>query len=221
MRELDQSDNAKESMTRDTFSAYIPKQQAEDIFRENNGKAISTIWIPAKKNDTWCYNTGASIYITNNRDLLSNYRPVVSSVMVGNTETTILGYGELTVKPTQSLDRTSFPLKHVVYCPGFHINLISAERAASAGIYLNGKDCTLEEKDSTPIYRLNAKSGIYLIKWDETSTTGHSANHVSLPSPISQLSLTSDSLDDDIASQFDKIALSSHTKKPLDGSIDQ
>jgi hypothetical protein len=83
---------------------------------------------------------------------------------VGNTETTILGYGELTVKPTESLDRTSFPLKHVAYCPGFHINLISAERAASARIYLNGKDCTLEEKDGTPIYRLNAKSGIYLIK---------------------------------------------------------
>jgi hypothetical protein len=53
------------------------------------------------------------------------------------------------------------------------------------------------------------------------STTGHSANHVSLPSPISQLSLTSDSLNDNIASQFDKIALSSHTKKPLDRTIDQ
>jgi hypothetical protein len=84
--------------------------------------------------------------------------------MVGNTETTILRYGELTVKPTESLDGTSFPLKHVAYCPGFHINLISAERATSAGIYLNGKDYTLEEKDGTPICRLNAKSGIYLIK---------------------------------------------------------
>jgi hypothetical protein len=84
--------------------------------------------------------------------------------MVSNTETTILSYGELKVTPTKSLDRTTFPLKHVAYYPGFHINLISAERAASAGIYLNGREYILEEKNGTPIYRLNAKSGIYLIK---------------------------------------------------------
>ncbi len=84
--------------------------------------------------------------------------------MVSNTETTILGYGELIVKPTQSLNRTSFPLKHIAYYPGFHINLISAEKAISAGIYLNGKDYLLEEKDGILIYRLNTKSGIYLIK---------------------------------------------------------
>ena len=84
--------------------------------------------------------------------------------MVGNTETTILGYGELKVRPTKSLDGTSFPLKHVVYCLGFHINLISAERATNAGIYLNSKDCILEEKDGIPIYKLNTRSGIYLVK---------------------------------------------------------
>jgi hypothetical protein len=84
--------------------------------------------------------------------------------MVGNTETTILSYGELKVTLTKSLDGTTFPLKHVVYCLGFYINLILVERAVSAGIYLNGRECMLEEKNGTPIYRLNAKSGIYLIK---------------------------------------------------------
>jgi hypothetical protein len=50
----------------------------------------------------------------------------------------------------------------------------------------------LEEKDGTPICRLNANSGIYLIKWDEMiDTERHTANHVSLSSPISHLSLTS------------------------------
>ena len=88
----------------------------------------------------------------------------MSSVMVGNTETTILGYGELRVKPTKSLDGTTFPLKQVAYCPGFHINLISAERAASVGIYLNGKSCQLEERDGTPICKLNAETGIYLVR---------------------------------------------------------
>jgi hypothetical protein len=84
--------------------------------------------------------------------------------MVGNTKTTILSYGDLTVKLTESLDGTSFPLKHIAYYPRFHINLISAERAANTRIYLNGRDCTLDKKDRTTIYRLNAKLGIYLIK---------------------------------------------------------
>jgi hypothetical protein len=84
--------------------------------------------------------------------------------MVGNTETTILGYGELKVILTKSFNRTTFPLKYVVYCLGFYINLILVERAVSAGIYLNSRECMLEEKNGTPICRLNAKSSIYLIK---------------------------------------------------------
>jgi hypothetical protein len=116
--------------------------------------------------------------------------------MVGNTETTILGYGELTVTPTKSLDRTTFPLKNVVYCLGFYINLISAERAANAGIYHNGRNCTLEEENGTLICQLNTKSGIYLIKWDESTLTGHpTANHTVLSSPIAHLALTTASHD--------------------------
>ena len=88
----------------------------------------------------------------------------MSSVIVRNTETIILSYGELRVTPTKSLNGTTFPLKQVAYYSRFHINLISAERAANAGIYLNSKNCTLEDKDRMPICKLNAKSGIYLIR---------------------------------------------------------
>jgi hypothetical protein len=50
----------------------------------------------------------------------------------------------------------------------------------------------LEEKNRTPICRLNTKSGIYLIKWDETIDIGrYTTNYVSLSLPISHLSLTS------------------------------
>ena len=163
-KSTDEATDSNDEETREAFSAYIPKQQANDIFRSNDSKAISTIWVLAKKNDTWCYDTGASIHVTNNRDLLSNYRPVVSSVIVGNTETTILGYGELKVRLTKSLNRTLFPLKYVVYYLGFYINLISTERATNIGIYLNSKDYMLEEKDRTPIYKLNTRLGIYLVK---------------------------------------------------------
>jgi hypothetical protein len=85
-------------------------------------------------------------------------------VIVRNTETTILGYGELEIILTKSLNGTTFPLKQVAYCPRFYINLVLAERVAYIGIYINRRNYLLEEEDGTPIYRLNPKLGIYLIK---------------------------------------------------------
>jgi hypothetical protein len=144
--------------------------------------------------------------------------------MVRNTETTILGYGDLKVMLTKSLDGTAFPLKQVAYCPGFYVNLISAERAANAGIYLNGRDCLLEEKDGTPICRLDTKTGIYLIRWDESTDTSYpTTNHVSYPSLSSYLPLTTVSQDyvTPLTNQISKITLILYAKKQLEGTIDQ
>jgi hypothetical protein len=88
----------------------------------------------------------------NNRALLSDYRPTVSLVKVGNTETTILGFGLVTIYLSKSLDRLSLPLINIAYILGFYINLISAKKVANAGIYLNSKECRLEGSDGTPIY---------------------------------------------------------------------
>ena len=105
-------------------------------------------------------------------------------MLVGNTETTILGFGTVNLMLIDSLDGTSFLLLEVAYALGFYINLLSADRAANAGIFLRGKDSLLEEADGTPICRLNRKSGVYLIRWDTTTLDGtptptsglHSAN---------------------------------------------
>ena len=88
----------------------------------------------------------------------------MSLVIVSNTETTILGYGELKITLTKSLDRTSLSLKYIAYYPRFYINLISIERAAYVGIFLNGRGCLLEDRSGKPICKLNSKSGIYLIR---------------------------------------------------------
>jgi hypothetical protein len=63
----------------------------------------------------------------------------------------ILSYRELIVTLTKSLNRTTFPLKYIVYYLGFYINLISIERAISARIYYNSKNGILEEKNRKPI----------------------------------------------------------------------
>ena len=116
----------------------------------------------------------------------------MSLVIVRNTETTILGYGELKLILTKSLNGTSFPLKYITYYLGFYINLISIERTTYIGIFLNRREQLLEDKTRKPICKLNSKSSIYLIRQDETTKTGYpSANYISYPLLISYLSLTS------------------------------
>jgi hypothetical protein len=125
---------------------------------------------------------------------------------------------------TKSLDGTTFPLKQVAYYPRFHVNLVSAERAANAGIHINRRNYLLEEEDGTPIYRLNPKSGIYLIKWDESTDTSYpTTNHVSYPLLNSHFPLTTISQDhiNPLTDRISKIALASDTKKQLEGTIDQ
>jgi hypothetical protein len=48
----DELTDSTKSASRNVFAVYIPKEQVKDIFRDDDGKAMSTIWIPAKKNDT-------------------------------------------------------------------------------------------------------------------------------------------------------------------------
>ena len=63
-----------------------------------------------------------------------------------------------------SLDGTLFLLLEVAYTLGFYINLLSANYTANAGIFLRDKDNLLKETDSTPIYYLNRRSSVYLIR---------------------------------------------------------
>jgi len=63
-----------------------------------------------------------------------------------------------------SLDGILFLLLEVAYILGFYINLLSTNYTANASIFLRGKDSLLKEADSTPIYRLNYKSSVYLIR---------------------------------------------------------
>jgi hypothetical protein len=112
----------------------------------------------------WCYDTGATLHICNNRSLLSNYRLAILLVLVGNTEITILSFSTVNLMLIDSLDSTSFLLLEVAYTLGFYINLLSANRATNAGIFLRGKDNLLKEADSIPIYCLNRRSSVYLIR---------------------------------------------------------
>ncbi|CEJ62224.1 hypothetical protein PMG11_10731 [Penicillium brasilianum] len=183
----------EDETTRAAFGTYVPKQKVSSLLQAN--RAFNSFHTNQPANNVWCFDTGLTLHICNNLDLLTDYQPSPSSVRVGNTETAILGFGRISFRPTDSLDGTKINLKDVAYAPGFHVNLLSAEKAASAGLYLRGRDCILEESNGKPVCRLNKKSSLYLIKWDQSTVDGmapespiNTANQVSriptLPNPI-------------------------------------
>ena len=85
-------------------------------------------------------------------------------MLVGNTEITILSFSTVNLILIDSLDGTLFLLLEVAYTLGFYINLLSTNYTANASIFLRSKDNLLKEIDSTPIYRLNRRSNVYLIR---------------------------------------------------------
>ncbi|KAJ5562890.1 hypothetical protein N7535_002664 [Penicillium sp. DV-2018c] len=195
--------------TNTAFSTFIPKSAVSQI-TDLAFNAVKQTSQPSF-DDVWRFDTGATVHICNDKSFLSSYQPAVSSVKVGNTEATILGFGTLSVKPTDSIDGTSFSLKNVAFAPGFHLNLVSADRAADAGIFLDGRTCTLIESGGTQICRLNRKAGIYLLRWDTktpdgmpVTTSTHTAHAVSIIPPLIH--------------DFGKLALASYEPKVLNDS---
>ena len=72
----------------------------------------------------------------------------------------------------------------------FMLTLISTERATNIGIYLNSKDYILEEKDRTPICKLNIRLGIYLVKQDKSTNIGRYIVNYITTTPITTLSIS-------------------------------
>jgi GAG-pre-integrase domain len=134
---------------------------------------------------------------------------------VGNTETAILGFGKTSFRPTDSLDGTKIALIDVAYAPGFHLNLLSAERAVHGGLFLQGRDCLLQDSKGQPVCRLNHKSGLYLIKWDQSTADG-----MAIESPTNSANQISRTDPTVLADEISQFGLSSYTPNHTKGSMD-
>ncbi|KAJ5124631.1 uncharacterized protein N7515_008456 [Penicillium bovifimosum] len=116
----DSSSSSSESSTSEkqsrtaAFSTYIPKTVISDITEVALNTMQKKDTAKPPKCDIWCYDTGASVHICNDKSLLSDYRPAAGSVRVGDTQTNILGFGTLKVTPTESFDGIHLALKNSV-----------------------------------------------------------------------------------------------------------
>lgn len=90
--------------------------------------------------NSFIFDSGSDTHVCNNRSRFSNYRPAPfgDEVRIGDTFTEIEGYGTVTIYPKgYGGEYCEFTLKDVAHIPGFHTNILSAERAEVAGIWWN------------------------------------------------------------------------------------
>lgn len=87
---------------------------------------------------------------------------------MGDTRTPISGIGHVRFNSfSEPFKEVSFDLKECLYIPRFHVNIISAQKAKKAGIFLNSRKNCLENQASQPICGINDDDGITYVRWNK------------------------------------------------------
>ena len=84
------------------------------------------------------YNLGAELYITNNINYLYNYKEVKPiTINIEDNSLTIFKYKEAKIILKYNKRKRLFILKKVIYCLGFHTNIIYSNALFNIGIKIN------------------------------------------------------------------------------------
>ena len=84
------------------------------------------------------YNLGVELYIINNINYLYNYKEVEPiTINIEDNSLTIFKYGEAKIIFKYSKRKKLLILKKVVYCLGFHTNIIYSNTLFNIGIKIN------------------------------------------------------------------------------------
>lgn len=104
--------------------------------------------VAQEKEDVWLVDSGASVYITKDKDGSYNIRRVKTDVIVGDGWTSISPMkGDLRLITDKGYDLT---LRNVLYFPGFDKNLLSAIKLVE-----NGNQIVLDIKQNSTDHSIN------------------------------------------------------------------
>ena len=143
----------------------------QSFFAEAFNVGIQT---STQENNTWYFDTGATHHLTNNKDWLSNYTPLATSVKVrfGNNGTKeALGKGEISFKIAKD---KQFKIGNVYFVPGITKNLLSVGQATESGATIEFKRNYAQIKYTLPNgeqikYNCNrSDGGLYPIEYIPT-----------------------------------------------------
>ena len=135
------------------------------------GSSPGTPSISTPHMTSWVIDSGASSHITGFPSVLTSYRPETSipDVRIANGRSCpVLGSG-------QSRATSSLPLQHVLYIPGFPVNLLSISaitKALHCGVFFFPHLCVFQDLDTGRRIGLGRENGrgIYELVADSPST---------------------------------------------------
>lgn len=118
--------------------------------------------------NSFIFDSGSDTHVCNDHSRFSDYHqaPFGDEVRIGDTFAEIKGYGTVTVKPKgYGGEPCTFTLMEVAHIPGFHTNILSAERAEIAGIWWNPRLRRLENIDGKPLCEVQKMFGQNVIEY--------------------------------------------------------
>ncbi|KAJ5684591.1 uncharacterized protein N7477_000936 [Penicillium maclennaniae] len=141
------------------YNKAIQKHQHQQDQSDTHVGMVTCLASRHTRPNVWAYDSAADTHVCNDRSQFVTFSPFKGSLFVGDTKTSIQGRGLVYL----SFGNTTFDLHETLYVPGFHMNILSAQRAKKGGVYHNQRLNRLEKEDGTPICKTSDDTGITLI----------------------------------------------------------
>lgn len=138
--------------------------------------------------DSWILDTGATCHICNDRQQFLTYIPRKSTVKTGQTETPMIGYGQVKIIGRHPLTSATVPiiLDNVWYSPGFHTSLISLSVIEDKGFCFQSNQRAIFQGD-VAVLKIERHHGLYTVIYNPNYQASFSARYSAKP----QLSVAS------------------------------
>jgi hypothetical protein len=168
---------------RKTESAHLagtaPTEGSSLAFYTNDTGAIVASAVDGKPlKDSWILDTGASCHICNDLELFMTYVPRKNIVKTGQTETPLLGYGQVRITGRHPRTGATVPitLDNVQYSPGFHTSLISLSIIEDKGFCFKSNKRAIF-KGPEAVLEVERHHGLYTVNFNSNHQTAFSTRH--------------------------------------------
>ena len=101
--------------------------------------------IPTFEKDTYILDSGATTHVCNDRRRFTEFKPIKGWLPHGDSGMWIKGRGQIMIYPRkpESQQHTQICLGDVIYCPDFHLNIVSYSRLHKHHLFWNPEHGTL------------------------------------------------------------------------------
>jgi hypothetical protein len=118
--------------------------------------------------NSFIYDSGSTTHVCNDRQRFSEFRTANDVILVGDTQTSVEGYGTVTIwadPVVEGKPKVKFDLFNCAFVPGFHTSLVSADLGFKKGIFWDTKRHVLTVGD-VPACRVSRHHGLWTLEYN-------------------------------------------------------